>query len=359
MNPLGSSPLQARYNFPYFFAFLVALLIFAVIFLIWILVQKRIKYTKSKEHLEKEISRKTKKRDITKIAKECELTKDDIKYLLKLTNKTNSSNLFYIIKDLRKLRDFSRECYAFLKSTNANDFDINHLYKVIFKFEKAIAKKRKIISTKQIKTSSVVFYITKEGDSLPFYCVENTTEYFSVEIPDFFLQKKDKPNTLDKIYFTYKPQNGLSYCFSTRILRYTKLENKNLMVLAHSDNIFAELQRNNKRKPIDYPCNFTSIKKEEIDKKSEITFIFSDNYHQGKLINISGGGCCFKTSLPIKENQKLGITIPLLDLTSPIVGLIKKTRKMPDGTFALHIQFIKFSTKEQNKILAFIYGFDL
>lgn len=113
MNPLGSSPLQARYNFPYFFAFLVALLIFAVIFLIWILVQKRIKYTKSKEHLEKEISRKTKKRDITKIAKECELTKDDIKYLLKLANKTNSSNLFYIVKDLRKLRDFSRECYAF------------------------------------------------------------------------------------------------------------------------------------------------------------------------------------------------------------------------------------------------------
>ena len=44
---------------------------------------------------------------------------------------------------------------------------------------------------------------------------------------------------------------------------------------------------------------------------------------------------------------------------TPIVGLIKKTRKMPDGTFALHIQFIKFSTKEQNKILAFIYGFDL
>ena len=224
---------------------------------------------------------------------------------------------------------------------------------------KNLAKKRKIISTKQINPSSVVFYITKEGDSLPFYCVENTSEYFSVEIPDFFLQKKDKPNTLDKIYFTYKPQNGLSYCFSTRILRYTKLEDKNLMVLSHSDNIYAELQRNNKRKAIDYPCFFTSIKKEEIDKKSEITYIFNENYHEGKLINISGGGCCLNTSLPIKENQKLGIKIPLLDLTSPIVGLIKKTRKMPDGTFALHIQFIKFSTKEQNKILAFIYGFDL
>ena len=69
MNPLGSSPLQARYNFPYFFAFLVALLIFAVIFLIWILVQKRIKYTKSKEHLEKEISRKTKKKRYYKNSK--------------------------------------------------------------------------------------------------------------------------------------------------------------------------------------------------------------------------------------------------------------------------------------------------
>ena len=151
MNPLGSSPLQARYNFPYFFAFLLALLIFAVVFLVWILVQKRIKYTKSKEYLEKEISRKNRKSDINKIAKECELTKDDIKYLLKLANKTDSSNLFYIVKDLRKLRDFSKKCYEFLKSTNANDFDFNHLYKVVFKFEKAIAKKEKSFLQNKLK----------------------------------------------------------------------------------------------------------------------------------------------------------------------------------------------------------------
>ena len=116
---------------------------------------------------------------------------------------------------------------------------------------------------------------------------------------------------------------------------------------------------NNKRKAIDYPCYFDSIIKEQIDKKSEITYFFNEKFHEGKLINISGGGCCLKTSLPIKENQKLGIKIPLLNLNSPIVGIIKKTRKLPDNTFALHIQFIKFSIKEQNKILAFIYGFDL
>ena len=36
----------------------------------------------------------------------------------------------------------------------------------------------------------------------------NNSDFFSVEIPDFFYSKKDKPRNLEKANFIFKPHNG-------------------------------------------------------------------------------------------------------------------------------------------------------
>jgi len=360
MNKFGSTPLQARFNFPYLTAILIIVLIFAFIFLIWMLVQRYLKYLKSEKYLNKEKNRETKKKDLIKIQKEFNLEKQDLTFLSYLTNHIKTINLFYILKDNNSLQEFTRTAFFSLKEQNASAEKINQLFQTSFKIERNIAQTKKMISTKQIAPSTVVFYVTKEGEKLPFYCAKNTNEYLALEIPQFFFEKPNKPTTLDKINFTFKPQNSSNYCFSTRIIRYHKADDEKFyMILAHTENLYAELQRHHKRKTIDYPCDFSPIKININHKTSNDMFIYTNKYYKGKLINISGGGCCIKTSLPIKENQHIGIKIPMLDLNSPIVGLIKKTRRLPDGTFSLHIQFIKFSITEQNKILAFVYGFVL
>ena len=101
---------------------------------------------------------------------------------------------------------------------------------------------------------------------------------------------------------------------------------------------------------------FTPIKISNVSNRPIIT---TSKYYNGKLINISGGGCCIKTNLPIKEKQNIGVKVPFLELETPLFGIIKKTRRLPDGNFAIHIQFIKYTLKEQNKILAFVYKFAL
>ena len=130
----------------------------------------------------------------------------------------------------------SGHLYFTLKDKDVSEEKINQLFQTSFKIERSIAKTKKIISTKQIQPSTVVFLVTKEGEKLPFYCAKNTNEYLALEIPQFFFEKQNKPTTLDKINFTFKPQNSSNYCFSTRVIRYHKAEDEKFyMILAHTD----------------------------------------------------------------------------------------------------------------------------
>lgn len=357
MNKFGSTPLQARANFPFFTAIAIIAVIFGIIVLAGIIYKIYQQYTKSEKYINKQKNRPTNKKDLLKLQKFFNITKEDTEFLFYLSKLIDSNNIYYILKDINSIHDFFRECYNSLILLDDSDKKINNMFKLSYKLENHIAEYKKILSTKQIPVSAVVFYITKEGEKLPFYCAVNNSDFFSVEIPEFFYSKKNKPRNLEKANFIFKPHNGLSYSFSSRVIRYnTDAENKYYMIIAHTENLNVELQRHYKRETIECDALFTPIKITKTDDKPIIT---TSKYYVGKMMNISGGGCCIKTNLPIKEKQNIGVRIPFFEFEKPLFGIIKKTRRLPDGNFAIHIQFLKYSLKEQNKILAFVYKFAL
>ena len=99
--------------------------------------------------------------------------------------------------------------------------------------------------------------------------------------------------------------------------------------------------------------------KNENPKKGEEKYIVSEKEYEGKITNISAGGCCIQTDLPIKEKQYIGIILPDTGIDETIVGIIRRTRRLPTGKLALHIQFIQISLATKNRIHTLVYKYEL
>ena len=81
--------------------------------------------------------------------------------------------------------------------------------------------------------------------------------------------------------------------------------------------------------------------------------------YNGKITNISSGGCCLKTNLPIKEKQYLSIRIPNLEIHEDIIGIIRRTRQLLDNSYNLHIQFLQISVESKNRINAYAFKYEI
>ena len=131
------------------------------------------------------------------------------------------------------------------------------------------------------------------------------------------------------------------------------------MVLSHSEQLECQAQRHFKREFFERECNFKAVKVNENPKKNETLYTFSDKEYPGKITNISAGGCCIQTTLPIKENQYIGVHLPETGIDETIVGIIRRTRKLPTGKLALHIQFMQISLATKNRIHTLVYKYEL
>ena len=363
---LGSgtgSPIEARQTHaPDLVIILVLLIAFAAILGIAFIVYMRIKnYYKSEQYLEKERNRKTKYKDVLTLAKNNDLTSQDVAILWEVCRLTDCNNIIYFIKSNAEVNELFHKAYELMKEQNLfTDQKMNDFFSCLFKLEMMVAQTKKILSTRQIPPSSVIFYISAEGEQYPFTVTQNQKDFFTAEIPEFIYKSPRRPELLTRSRFTFKTSDGLSYNLITRIIRYNEgNDEKFYMVLSHSEQLESQAQRHFKREFFEKECFFSSVSVNENPKKGEEKYKISTKEYDGKLTNISAGGCCIQTTLPIKEKQYIAVHLPETGIEEPIVGIIRRTRRLPTGKLALHIQFIDISLQAKNRIYTLVYKYEL
>ena len=359
---IGTSPLMARQGFP-IGMFLVGVLAVAILVVgIWFFTKHLIDYKKSDKYIQKQLSRMTTQKDVKKFCDTHRLNSKLANQLWNMCRIKKLPNINYYIKEHALVTEAFKEYYFYLKQNNASLEDINDFFELNFQVEKICAASKSLLSTKQLTLESVVFYLTHESEQFPFYVKANTTDYFALEIPKFMYENPNlKPPLLERLRFITKSADGMTFHFTTRAMRY-----QNNLILTHSEDHLNQAHRNSKREPIDAECTFSParIAREEERSKQAIKnkeeeFIVSPKEYPGKVTNISTGGCCIKTNLPIKEKQHLSVLIPTLDINEHIIGIIRKTRKLIDNTYNLHIQFLKISLPSKNKINAYAFKYEI
>ena len=363
---LGSgsgSPLDARQTHRTdIFIIIILLAIFAAIlgiaFIIWMKIKN---YYKSEAYIEKERSRKTKLKDVQKLAKENNLTQTDVDVLWEISRITNTNNILYFIKSNEEVNELFHTAYDIMKQENLfTDEKLNNFFTTLFKLEMIVAQFKKVLSTHQIPEGCVIFFISNEGEQYPFTVTQNQKDFFTAEIPEFMYKSPRRPQLLTRSRFTFRTNDGLSYNLVTRIIRYNEgNDGKFYMVLSHSEQLECQAQRHFKRDFFEKECSFKAVKVVETPKKGESQFSFMEKEYPGKITNISAGGCCIQTDLPIKEKQYIGVILPDTGIDETIVGIIRRTRKLPTGKLALHIQFVQLSLATKNRIHILVYKYEL
>lgn len=359
----SGSPIEARQTHaPDIAIIIILLLIFAVILGIAFVVFMKVKnYYKSEQYLEKERSRKTKFKDVQTLAKQNNLSQTEINTIWEICRVTDTNNILYSIKSNNEVNELFHTAYDIMKEKNMfTDEKLNNFFTTLFKLEMIVAQYKKVLSTRQIPEGSVIFYISNEGEQYPFTVSQNLKDFFTAEIPDFIYNSKRRPELLTRSRFTFRTSDGLSYNLITRIIRYNEgNDGKFYMVLSHSEQLECQAQRHFKRDFFEKECKFKAVKHNENHGKKEEAFTFSEKEYDGKLTNISAGGCCIQTTLPIKEKQYIGVALPEIGIDETIVGIIRRTRRLPTGKLALHIQFIQISLATKNRIHTLVYKYEL
>lgn len=365
---IGSSPLMARQGFP-IGMFLLGLLVLAVLVVgIWFFAKHLLDYKKSDKYIQKQLSRITTQKDVKIFSDTYRLNQKLSNQLWNLCRTKKLPNINYLIKEHSQITQIFKDYYFYLKEHNASLEEINDYFELNFQVEKICAASKSLLSTKQLPPEHVVFYLTHESEQFPFYVKANTSDFFALEIPKFVFENPNlKPPLLERLRFITKSVDGMTYHFTTRAMRYqTNPDGKFQLILAHSEDLLNQAHRNSKRESIDAECTFSPARiarEEERSKKAiknkEEEFIVSQKEYPGKITNISTGGCCIKTNLPIKEKQHLSLLIPTLDIHEHIIGIIRKTRKLIDNSYNLHIQFLKISLPSKNKINAYAFKYEI
>ncbi len=359
----SGSPIEARIAHRGDMAIIIIILIvIAAILGITAIVLLKIKnYYKSEAYIEKERSRKTKLKDVQKLAKENNLSSTESDMLWEVCRLTDTNNILYSIKSNNEVNELFHTAYDIMKQQNLfTEEKMNNFFSTLFKLEMIVAQYKKVLSTRQIPQGCVVFYISNEGEQYPFTVTQNQKDFFTAEIPEFIYKSPRRPALLTRSRFTFRTSDGLSYNLITRIIRYNEgNDGKFYMVLSHSEQLECQAQRHFKRDFFEKECQFKAVKYNAKAKKNEEVYTFSEKEYAGKITNISAGGCCIQTTLPIKEQQYIGINLPDMGIPETIVGIIRRTRRLPTGKLALHIQFMQISLATKNRIHTLVYKYEL
>lgn len=352
----GNSPLAARLNPAIYLVLLFFLIIALVIVAFFFILKLKKEQEKSPEWIEKQKKHKTTKKNVEIFAEKYKLNLQEKNILWKLCKKYKIPNILYALKDLSELEPFFLQYYK--EEGNESPFDLNSMFKLKFRIDRILAASSIVKTTTSIPKDSRISEIFHDGTKIAFSVFENTKDFLSIKITKEFYESEKKPDNLEKVAFTFHSQTGMRYAFVSRIIRYEQKDDTYLMIVSHTNELMTKQQRHFKRLLVSEKCKIASVKI-ETNKKQEENYIPSETKYDCMLTNISGGGCCISTTLPIKEGQLTYVELTLGTDTHGLIGTIVKTRKSSaQGIFNLHINFNKVPLEIQNKILAKVYGYN-
>lgn len=358
MNAATGSPLAARQTALPYTVMGAALIGLAVLFLLWLLwriVQKR---KESPEYIEAQKNRPTTLADIQALAKKISLTRAEALLLYNLCFRQKSRNIYYLWNDEEFIDGLFREEFYRLRQKRA-EADIYELFMLRTRLEKISNSLTNIPSSHNIPEGQSLILPATGGRVYTFKIVKNEQDSITLEMPPNFEGTQFQPKPLDKIVMTFMSKRDVLYVLSTRVIRFQHgTGGTSEMVIRHSNAVSMQNRRQYKRSNVGNQCSFSAVE-ETTGKRGEVSYAPKENKYNGKLADVSAGGCMIQTKLPIKRDQKLWINISLPDKEEfEAIGLIVSAQKNNETeVYSLHISFIEIQPENRNDIFAYVYKY--
>ncbi len=341
------SPLEARDDKSYFVVILLGSIIVAIFIGISILLSI---LKKRKIQKKNDPNRKTTKEDIEIVSKKMQLNETDKDFLAYLCKKNNVPNLSVTIKDNAKV-------YKIFKDEFENFTNYDEMMKAVFfelrnKIEFYYNIENTISSTKQIEQYLNVAFIHNNDRYLG--SVEKIAEdgVYIAQPLNIAGEPLEVKNLTRVMMLFSSPSNFLGYKVMVRILRTVTIDDKNFIIIAHTNNIQVIHRRHTGRINFDKDVMFKAVIASEDKKTGEKKYKILDKLHKGRFSDISPNGCAIITKLPIRPKQYIYLDF-MFDENTPakVIGLIVGVEfNKYTEYYSLHIKFEKNDLKLSNKI---------
>ena len=357
MNAATGSPLAARQTALPYTVMAGALIGLAALFLLWIVWRILQKRKSSPEYIEAQKNRTTTLADVQALAKKITLSRQEALFLYNICFKRKAKNIFYLWNDEEYLDGLFREEFYRLRQ-KGTEKEIFELFTLRNRLEKISNALKSIPSSHNIPEGQTLILPASGGRVYSFKIKKNEKDSITLEMPQNFEGTEFQPKPLDKIVLTFMSKHNILYVLSTRVIRFQHGPAGGEMVIRHSNAVSMQNRRQFKRVNVGNQCVFSAVE-ETTDKRGNVSYRPKENKYDGKLVDVSAGGCMIQTKLPIKRDQKLWIKISLSDKPEfEAIGLIVSAQKNNETeVFSLHISFIQIDEKNRNDVFAFVYKY--
>ena len=308
----------------------------------------------------------TKVSDINKISNIYNLTLEQKKLLINICKKKTIPNLEVNFHSENFCNNFFMTQYYDIRknANNLSEDEIENQISVLFALRQKIENAKKQLSNLSssiaIPEGHTLFLYNNEKEVFYAEILKNTKENIYISIPKSSLGVTIELEPLSKITFYYQTTSGTAYIFESRVVRYENQEEKNILVITHSNNLRCYQRRQYKRIDINKTCTFSAVKTTSLANGKDVNIKYEplEKKHLGKLLEISAGGCSISTNLNIKEKQYIFIEFELDDKSKDtVVGLIVDTETTVGNSYVLHIVFVNINKKTRNKIFSKVYEY--
>ena len=358
MNGATGSPLAARQTALPYTVMGAALIGLAVVFLLWLLWRILQKRKESPEYIEAQKNRPTTLADVQALAKKISLTRQEAMLLFTLCARQKSRNVYYLWNDTEYIDGMFQEEFNRLRQKGAEG-DIFNLFSLRTRLEKISNMQASIPSSHNIPEGQTLILPATGGRVYAFKIKKNEPDSITLEMPPNLEGTEFCPKPLDKIVMTFMSKRDVLYVLSTRVIRFQHGSGgAEEMVIRHSNAVSMQNRRQWKRVNVGNKCSFSAVE-ETTGKRGEVSYAPKENKYEGKLADVSAGGCMIQTKLPIKRDQKLWIKISLPEKPEfEAIGLIVSAQKNNETeVYSLHISFIEIPQESRNDVLAYVYKY--
>ncbi len=359
----SGSTIQARVELTshLFLVILVVVVIVVVFACIYIISKAISNYLKSPAYIEKQKSRPTTLKDMNEIAAACNLVKEEKEVLWQLCKLHKTPNIRYLIRESEEIDYCMKEVFDML-NVAGNEVQKSYLFSMRKKIFTVFSSQFVIKNSKLIDADTVFTYTVKKGFHHKLKLKQNGIDGLILSLPPTLTDEDEMPKSLEKITLIFETKNGTFFSLESRVVRFQESsEGEKQVFITHSDKITPLQKREQERAEVDFPCKFNSVKVivEKKGKKEEISYVPGEKNHDGRIEDISAGGCRLVTNLPIKSEQYINIEGTLNGKqTDKAIGIIVRTTKRSDNVYILHIRFLKIDLPVVNRIQAMVSHYD-
>ncbi|MBP5464518.1 MAG: PilZ domain-containing protein [Treponema sp.] len=303
----------------------------------------------------------TKKANIDNVALQANLSAEEKRVLEATCKNFNPRNLEYLIRDKSSILDLFRRQYGTLRSSGADDDKMQTFFEMVRKIDRLNDSLSMISNPKAIPEGQKLTYLDADRSPWTLTLDRIDSQGIVIAIPQQLYASEKKPAPLAKFVMTFKTDTGSSYALLSRVVRYEEEKSGKFILIASSNSTLTAAQRRgSKRRSLTVPCKFSSVKPTKQGKTVDDEI--AEKRYDGKMHDVSTGGCRFDCQIPIKQGQYLNVEFAVGDGNPfQVIGYIVMTTKgtEADGAaYILHIKFVDIDIAVKNKIAAFVYDYN-